>query len=93
MTNTLISSIGKPQEEEDTKSQNLESKMLEGLNENLIKFLKLSCSELTYKEIADIMYLSVHTIDGYRNALFEKLNVKSRVGLVLYAIKAGLINM
>lgn len=50
-------------------------------------FLKLACSEMTYAEIADKMCLSPKTIDGYRNSLFEKLSVKSRVGLVLFAIK------
>ncbi|QTD36676.1 response regulator transcription factor [Polaribacter batillariae] len=52
-----------------------------------IAFMKLSCSELTYKEIADKMCLSPKTIDGYRDVLFTKLNVKNRVGLVMYAIK------
>lgn len=51
------------------------------------QFLKLSCTEFTYKEIADQMCLSPKTIDGYRDALFEKLNVKNRIGLVIYAIK------
>jgi two-component system, NarL family, invasion response regulator UvrY len=51
------------------------------------EFLTLSCSEMTYKEIANIMYLSVRTIEGYRDNLFVKLNLKTRVGLVLYAIK------
>jgi DNA-binding CsgD family transcriptional regulator len=48
------------------------------------------CSELTYKEIADRMYLSARTIDGYRDALFEKLGVRTRVGLVLFAIRKGI---
>lgn len=61
------------------------------LNEKEIEFLKLVCTEMTYKEIADRMYLSPRTIDGYRDQLFDKLNVKSRVGLVLFAIKNGLI--
>jgi two-component system, NarL family, invasion response regulator UvrY len=52
-------------------------------------FIKLACSELTYNEIAAQMFLSPKTIDGYRNNLFEKLNVKSRVGLVLFAIRNG----
>ncbi len=51
------------------------------------QFLKLSCTELTYKEIADQMCLSPKTIDNYRNSLFCKLNVKNRVGMVTYAIK------
>ncbi|MFT7441869.1 MAG: DNA-binding NarL/FixJ family response regulator [Maribacter sp.] len=51
------------------------------------QFLKLSCTEFTYKEIADQMCLSPKTIDNYRNSLFNKLNVKNRVGMVTYAIK------
>lgn len=52
-----------------------------------LEFLKLCCSELTYKEIADKMFVSPRTVDNYREALFQKLNLKSRTGLVLYAIQ------
>lgn len=54
---------------------------------NELKFMKFACSELTYKEIADKMFLSPKTIDGYRDSLFTKLEVRNRVGLVMYAIK------
>jgi len=57
------------------------------LKEREITFMRHACSELTYKEIAEIMCLSPKTIDGYRDVLFTKLNVKNRVGLVMYAIK------
>jgi len=50
-------------------------------------FLQLVCTDLTYAEIAARMYLSPKTIDGYRDAMFEKYGVKSRVGLAMYAIK------
>ena len=63
------------------------------LNDREIMFLKLACTELTYKEIADKMFLSPRTIDGYRDDLFQKLNVKTRVGLVMYAIKNGIITL
>jgi len=63
------------------------------LNAREIDFLRMVCSEMTYKEIAEKMFLSARTIDGYRDALFEKLNVKSRVGLVLYAIKNDIVNV
>ena len=58
-----------------------------------IEFLKLCCSELTYKEIADRMCVSPRTVDNYRESLFQKLNLKSRTGLVLYAIKNQLIRL
>lgn len=63
------------------------------LNDREIEFLKLASSELTYKEIAEQMHLSPRTIDGYRDGLFEKLNIKSRVGLVLFAIKHGIVQV
>jgi two-component system, NarL family, invasion response regulator UvrY len=62
-----------------------------GLNARELEFLKLACTEMTYKEIAEQMYLSPRTVDGYRDALFEKLSIKSRVGLVMYAIKNGIV--
>lgn len=63
------------------------------INEREMQFLKLACSELTYKEIAEQMFLSPRTIDGYREALFEKLHITSRTGLAMYAIKAGLVDL
>lgn len=61
------------------------------LNDRETDFLKYACTELTYKEIAEKMFLSPRTIDGYRDALFEKLNIKTRVGLVMYAIRNGIV--
>lgn len=63
------------------------------ISEKERQFLKLACSELTYKDIAERMFVSHRTIDDYRISLFEKLKVKTRVGLVLYAIKNGLVEM
>jgi two-component system invasion response regulator UvrY len=57
------------------------------------EFLKLICSEITYKDIATKMYVSPRTVDEYRNHLFEKLKVKSRIGLVMYAIRNGLVEV
>jgi two-component system, NarL family, invasion response regulator UvrY len=63
------------------------------LSDRETDFLKYSCTELTYKEIAEKMFVSPRTIDGYRDALFEKLNIKTRVGLAMYAIKNGLVQL
>jgi DNA-binding NarL/FixJ family response regulator len=68
-------------------------KSVVSLNAREIEFLKFVCTEMTYKEIAEKMFLSARTIDGYRDALFEKLNVKSRVGLVLFTIKNNIVNV
>lgn len=63
------------------------------LSEHEISFLKYVTSEKTYKEIALQMKISPRTIDNYRDALFLKLNVKSRVGLAMYAIRSGIVTM
>lgn len=57
------------------------------------QFLQLACSDLTYKQIAAQMNLSERTVDGYRESLFGKLNVQSRVGLALEAIRRQLVKL
>ena len=85
VTGKLIFSINKlGNDEKDIKA-------LLNLSDRETTFLKLTCTDLTYKEIADQMNVGVRTIDGYRDALFEKLKVKSRVGLVLFAIKNDIV--
>ncbi|ARK13166.1 response regulator transcription factor [Fibrivirga algicola] len=55
------------------------------------EFIRWACSELTYVEVADKMCVSPRTVDGYREAVFEKLGVKSRQGLVMEAIRRKLV--
>ena len=43
------------------------------------------------KEIAHKMNITPRAIDGYRDSLFDKLEVKSRVGLAIYAVKNGIV--
>ena len=59
----------------------------EALKEREKEFIIHACSEKTYKEIAEIMFLSPKTIEGYRDVLYTKLHIKNRIGLVLYAIR------
>jgi DNA-binding NarL/FixJ family response regulator len=63
------------------------------LTDREIEFLKYCCTEMSYKEMADKMFVSVRTVEGYRDALCEKLDLKSRVGLAMYAIKNQLVNI
>jgi two-component system invasion response regulator UvrY len=86
VTGKLIHTINKMEDDDQVNS-------FSKLNEKEIQFLKLACTEMTYKEIADQMNLSPRTIDGYRDALFDKLNLKTRVGLVIYAIKNGVVQV
>ncbi len=77
----------------ETIQSNKSTSEKDTLTDKETQFLALSCSELTYKEIAEQMQLSIKTIDHYRIALFEKFKVKSRVGLVIYALKHGLVHL
>jgi len=69
------------------------SRSVSDLSENECEFVKLACTEMTYQQIADRMNLSPKTIDGYREALFDRFKVRSRVGLVLHAIRNGLVKI
>ena len=57
------------------------------LKDREIEFIKHACTEMTYKQIAEKMFLSPKTIEGYRESVFQKLGLKNRTGLVIYAIK------
>ncbi len=85
VSNSLIGSLHLPPDDIDTSSVEL--------NEKEKKFLKLACTDKTYREIAEIMFLSPKTIDGYRESVFKKFKVGNRIGLVLHAIKNGFIEI
>ena len=61
-----------------------------GISDRELEFLTLCATDLTYQEIAEVMNLSPRTVEGYRDSLFNKLNVRSRPGLVVFANKMGL---
>jgi two-component system, NarL family, invasion response regulator UvrY len=94
VTNKLVHSI----QNDETSRQNkngiiAKHEIWDSLSERQREFVRYACTELIYEEIADRMYVSPKTIDGYRDAVFEKFNIKSRVGLVLYAIKNKLVTI
>jgi DNA-binding NarL/FixJ family response regulator len=60
------------------------------LSEREIDFLKLACSELPYKSFAPLLKVHPRVVEAIREALFKKLNVLTRVGLVLFAIRNGI---
>ncbi|QIE58225.1 response regulator transcription factor [Rasiella rasia] len=82
VANTLVHAFNKKHEVEGL-----------GLKNTELRFIKLAATDKTYKEIADIMNLSPKTIDGYRQDVFKRYNIKNRVGLVLFAIKNGLVEV
>lgn len=63
------------------------------LSDRELEFIRLACSEKSYQVIAKEMFVSERTVDGYREALFKKLGVSTRVGLVLFAIKNSLVKL
>jgi len=63
------------------------------LSENEREFLNLACTELTYRQIAVQMNLTERTIDGYRESIFKKLHTQSRTGMVLEAVRRGLVSI
>ncbi len=77
VTNTLCTNL--------TKTKQLTNNIVFSKRE--LEFLKYTTTELTYKEIADKMCCSPRTVEGYRDHLFEKLELKTRIGLAVFAIK------
>ncbi len=63
------------------------------LNDKEREFLSFVCTELNYEQIAKKMFISVRTVDDYRATLYEKLKVHSRMGLAMYAIKNGIVDV
>ncbi|MFY7900048.1 MAG: response regulator [Chitinophagaceae bacterium] len=61
------------------------------LSEKEKEILQLMCTELTHKEIANKLGVSVKTVDNYRDVLCKKLNAVSRIGLVTYAIRNKIV--
>lgn len=70
-----------------------QSDLLLNITETEAHFLQLLCADKAYKEIAEEMCVSVRTIDTHRDNLFKKLDIKTRVGLVVFAIKHGIVTI
>ena len=63
-----------------------------GIIDREMEFIKWACDgDLTYTDIADKMYVSPRTVDGYRESVFQKMKVKTRVGMVVEAIRIKLV--
>lgn len=61
---------------------------LSSVEQQLIRYC---CEEYTYKQISELMNLSLRTIDNYTERLCNKLEVKNRIGLVMFAVRTGLV--
>lgn len=92
ITDSLIATLRKINYTRD-EGQNRTVLANKVLTEREREFLELLGTELSYKAIAEKMKVSPRTIDGYREELFRKFNVCSRVGLLMHGIKDGVINV
>ena len=63
------------------------------LSEREQEVLRLICAEKTNKEIADHLILSVRTVDGHRERILAKIGARNTAGIVLYAIRNGLVEL
>lgn len=73
-------------EQQAKQKKKMSNDLLAELTEREIEFIKHCCTELTYKEIAHLMGITPRTVDGYRESVFLKLNLKSRTGIVLFSV-------
>ncbi len=91
MNDALTGRVSYLAKNEDPENKDSPGTLLPRFTDKEMEFLKLSCSELTYREIAHEMGVGYRTVDSHRDSLFTKLQVSNRVGLVLYAIKNGIV--
>lgn len=63
------------------------------LTQKEIKILVMICEEKSRQEISDELCISTRTFDGYRESILAKTGTKTTAGLVLYAIRNGLIDL
>lgn len=82
VSDALLHSIGLPKDDD-----------VFGLREHELVFIKLASSDMTYKEIADVMNVTPKTVDNYRQIIFKKLKIKNRIGLVIFALKNNIIKI
>lgn len=73
-------------------AQNFQSKPKNPLTEREIEVLKLIAQEYSTPQIAEKLFISIATVETHRQRMSQKIGVKGAVGLVLYAMKQGLLD-
>lgn len=71
--------------------QSSRQQLLLNLSYKELEFIELCCSEYSFKDIAERMKVKLSTVNSYRDALYKKLNVKNRIGIVLFALRIGMM--
>ena len=80
-------------EENPPSERDIRLDVVESLSERERDILKLICTEKTSQEIADILFISKRTVDNHRTSLIQKVGAKNITGLVLFAIRADIVNV
>jgi DNA-binding NarL/FixJ family response regulator len=62
------------------------------LSEREIEIIQLISQELTNKEIAEKLCLSIRTVDGHKERIVQKIKARNSIGIVMYALKYNLLN-
>lgn len=65
--------------------------LLLNLSYREMEYMSLCCTEMNQKAIAERMSVKVNTANSFRDSLFKKLNVNSRIGIVLFALRIGML--
>lgn len=75
------------------KTKNVSFNGAVNLTARELEILRLICTELTATEIAEKLFISMRTVDGHRQHLLEKTGARNTAGLVIYAVKKGLLDI
>lgn len=67
------------------------SESFHGLTGREREILQLIAEGMNHQQIADLLHISIRTVDTHRNNILKKLDVHNTAGLVLYAIKNGIL--
>lgn len=86
---TTNSSAGERKDKEQQRNEELMNQLTAREKE----FIVHCCSDRTYRQIADNMGVSQHTVNGYRESVFQKLDIRSRTGLVIFAVNTGMFTL
>jgi DNA-binding NarL/FixJ family response regulator len=77
---------------DNSKDQNLPSIQDLGISEREVEIIKLISEGYINKEIAESLFISTHTVNTHRKNIMQKLGINNTAGIVLFAVKEGLVS-
>lgn len=91
--NQEITSIAMSGFAEKSKQHDKQKQLLEHLTEREIEIIRLVAEGMMNKEISDYLSISIRTVDNHKSNILRKLNLKTSIDIVKYAIKHDIISM